>query len=265
MSTASLHIQLLGTFNLVDGDEPIAALHTARLQSLLAFLLLKRGASVPRRQIAFNFWPESSETQAQTNLRQLLHTLRRRLPRADDYLLVDARTVGWRGDGDYTLDVAEFEEALCAAAVHAGLPKISALERAVLLYTGDLLPDCYDEWIIPVREHLAQAFVLALEELIVLHEAQRNYSAAIGHAQRLLRYDAIHEATYRHLIRLYALIDDRAAALRVYHTCVSVLEEELAVAPSAATREAYAHLLRVDSALSVARPARLLFVGCQNE
>jgi len=115
MSTAPLRIQLLGAFNLVDGDEPIGALHTARLQSLLAVLLLNRGVAQTRQQIAFRFWPETSDAQAQTNLRQLLHTLKRRLPRAGDYLQVDERTVGWRSNADYTLDVAEFEQAILVA------------------------------------------------------------------------------------------------------------------------------------------------------
>ena len=91
-----------------------------------------------------------------------------------------------------------------------------------------------------MRERLRQAFVTALEELVLLHEAHRNYVAAIAHAQRLLDYEPIHEATYRHLMRLFALTGDRTAALRVYHTCVSTPDRELDVRPSAAAREAYA-------------------------
>src|SRR5439155_16046891 len=63
----------------------------------------------------------------------------------------------------------------------------------------------------------------------------------------LLRHDPLHEATYRHLIRLYALMGDRAAALRTYHTCATVLERELATEPGPATREAYERLVRKDS------------------
>jgi hypothetical protein len=37
----------------------------------LAYLLLHRGVPQPRQQIAFRFWPETSDTQAQSNLRQL--------------------------------------------------------------------------------------------------------------------------------------------------------------------------------------------------
>lgn len=265
MSTAHLHVKLFGAFSIVYADEPIASLNAARLQSLLAYLLLNRDVPQTRQQIAFHFWSETTDAQAQTNLRQLLHTLKRRLPTAGDYLLVNEHTVGWRGAAAYTLDVAEFEQALLVETKAVGRAKIGALTRAVATYTGDLLPGCYEEWIIPVRERLAQAFVLALEQLTLLHEERREYAAAITHAQRLLRYDPIHEATYRHLMRLLALTGDRSAALRIYHTCVTVLERELAVPPSIATQEAYARLLHVDESHRSVPPARLPFVGRQPE
>ncbi len=217
-----------------------------RLQSLLAYLLIHRAAPQTRQQIAFLFWPETSDAQAQTNLRQLLHTLKRRFPNPEAYLRVDERTVGWRADAAYSLDVAIFENALGRAALAQGPAKIAGLEQAVAAYAGDLMPGCYDDWILPVRERLAQAYVGAMEQLVLLHEERRNHASAIAHAQQLLRYDPLHEATYRRLMRLYALTGDRAAALRVYHTCASALERELDVAPSPATQEVYERLRQVD-------------------
>jgi len=265
MATTGLRIHLFGTFRLVYQDQAITSLQAARLQTLLAYLLLNRTIPQTRQQLAFRFWPDTSDAQAQTNLRQLLHTLRQRLPNADAYLLVNERTVGWRTDAAYTFDVAEFEQALQTASKAVGQAKISALEQAVTLYTGDLLPTCYDDWVIPVREQLAQAFVSAVEQLVLLHEERRNYSAAITHAQRLLGYDPLQENTYRHLMRLLALTGDRAAALRVYHDCVARFERELGVPPNAATRETYEHLLQVDNPALETLGVRLPFVGRQVE
>lgn len=265
MAETLLRAQLLGAFSLSRGDDPLASLNAPRLQSLIAYLLVHRAAPRTRQQIAFLFWPETSDAQAQTNLRQLLHTLRRRFPNAEAYLRIDERTIGWRSDAHYSLDVAIFENALDAAALAQGPAKIAALEQAVAAYTGDLLPGYYDDWVLPVRERLAQTFVGALEALILLHEERRYYAKAIAHAQRLLRYDPLHEATCRHLMRLFALTDDRAAALRVYHTCASALERELAVAPSPATQEVYERLLQVEIAPTPPRSVRLPFVGRQAE
>jgi DNA-binding SARP family transcriptional activator len=40
------------------------------------------------------------------------------------------------------------------------------------------------------------------------------------------------EASYRHLMRLYTVSGNRAAAMRIYQNCVAVLKRELAVEPS---------------------------------
>jgi hypothetical protein len=120
---------------------------------------------------------------------------------------------------------------------------LQALERATTFYKGDLLPSCYDEWIIPHRERYHQANLNALEHLIRLLEENHDYHSAIQNAQRLLRYDPLHESTYRDLIRLHAVNGDRASALRVYHTCTTILQRELDVMPSIATIQAYEKLL----------------------
>ena len=113
---ATLHIDLLGHFRLLYDETPVTALKTARLQSLLAYLVLQRDAPQPRSKLAFLFWPDSTESQAHTNLRNLLHHLRRALPMADLFLKAHAGTLGWRPDAPFTLDVADFENALARAA-----------------------------------------------------------------------------------------------------------------------------------------------------
>jgi DNA-binding SARP family transcriptional activator len=246
----ALHIHLLGDFRLVYNSTPVTSVNTARLQSLLAYLVLHSNAPQPRYHLAFLFWPDSTEAQAHTNLRNLLHLLRHALPDADRFLHTDTQTLQWWVDAPFTLDVADFESAMAQAeqAEQAGDPTAvrKALEKAVTLYRGELLPSCYDDWILPERERLRQAFTEVLERLILLLEDQRDYRAALGYAQRLLRHDPLHEATYRRLMRLHALSGDRAGALRVYHTCVRVLQRELAVEPSPATRQAYERLLQKD-------------------
>src|SRR5260221_8171765 len=248
----TLHIHLLGDFRLIYGEAPVRTINAPRLHALLAYLLLHRDAPQPRHHLAFVLWPDTTEAQARTNLRQLLYDLKQALPQADLFVHTDAKTLQWRPDASFRLDVAEFEEALTGADgaeqeqqrdMHASR---KALEQAIALYHGDLLPSCYDDWILPERERLRQAFTAALERLMVLLESQGDPRAAIAYAQRLVRHDSLREETYRALPPLHADGGDRAAVVRVYHTCTSVLERELGVEPSTATRKAYAYLLKVD-------------------
>ncbi len=166
----TLHIRLLGEFNLVYGSEVVQSVGTLRLQSLLARLVLHQSAPQSRRHLAFTLWSDSTESQALTNLRRELHNLRQALPAADHFLSVERQTLRWRSDAPFTLDVADFRQALAAARqaeVSADEPGIrDALAEAVALYKGDLLPGCYDDWLLNERESLRQSYLQALEQLI---------------------------------------------------------------------------------------------------
>ncbi len=268
----TLHISLLGEFLLVSGDTPVTTVDWPRLHSMLAYLVLHHTLPQSRMHLAFLLWPDSTDAQAHTNLRHLVFRLRRDLPYADYFLHADRQTLRWRSDASWTLDVADFEGAIAQAEQAQSKTEMrKALETAVEVYHGDLLPGNYDEWILPERERLHQLFLSCLERLILLLEQERDYPAAISYAQRLLRYDPLHEATYRNLMRLYAVNGERAAAIRVYHTCTTVLDRELAVEPARATREVYEQLLQKDSpSVPPASPSATLvtevpLVGRQHE
>ncbi len=131
-------------------------------------------ATPPRQQIAFTLWPDTNEEQALKNLRTLLTRLRQTQPELDRFLEVGVYALHWRPDAPCSLDVAGFEAA-CADAVAAAQrgetdAAIAAYGHAVQLYTGDLTPGWYDEWIVPERERLRQTYLDALEQLAYLLE-----------------------------------------------------------------------------------------------
>src|ERR671911_310435 len=109
MQTPVLSIRLFGALDLRYGDRLLSPLASARAETLLAYLVLHRDAPQSRQHLAFVLWPDSSEPQARTNLRHLLHDLRRALPDADRFLDITPRTLQWRPDAPFRLDVAAFE------------------------------------------------------------------------------------------------------------------------------------------------------------
>jgi DNA-binding SARP family transcriptional activator len=243
MEAAALRIRLFGALEVRLGGVVLPPFESGRAESLLAYLLLHRETPQSRQQLAFLLWPDSTEAQARTNLRHVLHNLRRALPALDRYLDVTARTLQWREGAASWLDVAAFEAALARAGRDGGGDGIAALREAADLYAGDLLAGCYDEWILGERDRLLQGYLGAVARLAELLEARGDQVRAIGYAERLLRHDPLREETYRLLMRLHDGIGDRARALRVYHACAATLERELGVEPSVATREAYEALL----------------------
>lgn len=83
--SSTLRIRLLGGLELRQGGIPLR-LESARAESLLAYLLLHRAAPQSRQHLGFLLWPDSTESQARTNLRHLLHHLRRAVPDIDRFL-----------------------------------------------------------------------------------------------------------------------------------------------------------------------------------
>lgn len=250
-----LHIYLLGRFLLLLGETPLTTITVPRVQSLLAYLVLNRNTPQNRSHLAFLLWPDSTEAQAHTNLRQLLHHLRQALPNSDQFLAISKQSLQWlptQAERSGVLDIQAFEQACIQAKqaehVHDMVGLQQALEQALHLYHGDLLPGCYEEWIIPERDRLRQMFLQAAERLSALLEEERAYPIAITVAQTLLHQDPLREATYQQLMRLHALRGDRAAALRVYHTCAKILERELGTEPSAITQAAYELLMHPEHA-----------------
>ncbi|HEV2784759.1 MAG TPA: BTAD domain-containing putative transcriptional regulator [Solirubrobacteraceae bacterium] len=244
-----LDVRLLGHVSLSLEGRPLPPLSSARAESLLAYVLLHRDAPQPRGRVAFVLWPESPEAQARTNLRHLLHKLRYSLPDADRYLDLGQRALQWRTDAPFRLDVAEFEEAVAR----------DAPAEAVALYGGDLLPDCYDDWVLVERERLRQLYLHALEALAIQHSESGDHAAAVDCAERLVRGDPLREDSHRLLMTVHDAAGDRARALRAYHACAAALERELDVRPSAATHALYARLL--PDAAAARRVGRSALVG----
>jgi DNA-binding SARP family transcriptional activator len=240
---AKLVIQLLGEFFVSYNGKPLENFGTARLQSILAYLLLHHDIPQPRQRLAFLLWPDSSESRTRNNLRQLIYQLRQALPEPDRFLTSDANTIGWKLDSDQIIDTVVLEQALAQAASAEKQRNRDveryALEQATQLALGPLLPGCYDEWITPERERIQALLTEAIQRLSTLQEQRRDYTAAIHTNQVLLRMDPLDETLYILLMRLHRLNDDSAGAVRIYQTARETLNRELGIPPGPALQQAY--------------------------
>ena len=248
---ASIRIQLFNNLSIASGGETVTTVNSNRLQSLLAYLVLHAGVPQSREQLAYRLWPESGEAQARTNLRQLLHHLRRAVPAEACLLEADTQTVLWRREATCVIDVVEFDRAVAEAAEAGkrgdGTAERRLLEEAALLYQDDLLRGLYDDWLQPHRARYRQQLTEAVSRLAGLAEAQGDFTAAIRHAERLVGLDPLSEVHHQMLIRLHAAHHDRASALRAYHQCKQVLRRELAVDPCVGTRALFEQILRSEA------------------
>jgi predicted ATPase/DNA-binding SARP family transcriptional activator len=237
-----LSIYLFGQLRVLAGSPADGAPHPFRglpkTLPLWAYLLLHHKQALKRDRLAFTFWPDASEELARTNLRRHLHDLRRALPAPSPdapWLLVEGESVQWNPDAPYWLDVAEFER---LSATPEGLA------AAVSLYTEDLLPEVYDDWIFFERERLRNLLFADLERLIAQYQARGDLKRAIACAGQILRHDPLREETARLLMTLHHRAGDRNAALQEYRRIERGLRDELGAPPMPETQAAYEAIVR---------------------
>jgi DNA-binding SARP family transcriptional activator/predicted ATPase len=245
-----MQINLFGNLRISFAGRPVTAVNTHRLHSLIAYLILHGNVPQPRERLAFMLWPDSSESQARTNLRQLLHHMKRALPSECNLLVTDHFAVQWRQDASCAIDAVDFQAAIAeAASARMGNNRereIQSLKIAAQLYEDDLLPALYDDWLTPLREDYRRRISEVLYRLATLFEEQREYAAAIPSAERLVALDSLNESHHQLLIRLHAANHDRASALRAYHQCMRVLRREMGVEPGPATIELFERILKAE-------------------
>jgi DNA-binding SARP family transcriptional activator/predicted ATPase len=249
-----MQVNLFGNLRISFAGRPVTAVNTNRLHSLIAYLILHGDAPHPRERLAFVLWPASSESQARTNLRQLLHHLKRALPAESSVLVTNHLEVQWRKDAPCTIDTVDFQAAITEAgsarAAQDRARESQSLITAAQLYEDDLLPALYDDWITPIRENYRRNMSEVLHRLATLCEESREYATAIPWAERLVALDSLSESNHQLLIRLHAANHDRSSALRAYHQCMRVLRREMGVDPGAVTRELFEQILKAKPRVS---------------
>jgi DNA-binding SARP family transcriptional activator/predicted ATPase len=245
-----MRINLFGNLRMSFAGHPVTAVNTNRLHSLLAYLILHGDAPQPRERLAFVLWPASSESQARTNLRQLLHHLKRALPNECNLLATDHLAVRWRQDATCSIDTVDFQAAIAEAGSarteNNRAREIQSLTTAAQLYEDDLLPALYDDWLTPLRDDYRRRITEVVHRLATLFEEQKEYAAAIPWAERLVALDSLSESHHQLLIRLHAANHDRSSALRAYHQCMRVLRREMGVEPGPATMELLERILKAE-------------------
>ena len=245
VAPSKLEIQLLGRFDIqVAGHVlPETAISGRKARSLLKLLALQRHGRIVRDQAMETLWPDLDEDAAASQLYKALHHIRKAFESEDedaaDWLAITDGTISLVPPGGTATDVRRFEES-----ARSGLQRncIPDLEMAVSAYAGDLLPtDLYAEWISLPREHYRQLYLDVLTTLAQQYEKRGALSEAAQMLRLALEKDPALESAHRALMRIFTLRGQPTRAFRQYDLCREVLHRELAIGPSAMTKEVLEH------------------------
>lgn len=250
---AQFSLRVLGTLELDADTRPVIRFFRSdKIRALLIFLAMESGRPHQRRALATMLWSEFSEQAALGNLRKALFYLRETLNRAgpgccESLLTIDRQSVQFNLI-NFDVDALCFQRLLTDVEEHIhqsldSCPSCRArLIQAEELYRGDLLPGFtlsdaagFEEWALPVQEHLRQKAILCLHHLSAIFEREEDFERAEKYAIRLMHMDPYREKTARQLMRIFSKTDRRSAALELYKRLSGRLQSEIGVYPGERT------------------------------
>lgn len=216
-----IELELLGGFKLtVDGRAAAPAVPAQRFVALLAI----KEATLRRGFVAGTLWPDATEQRALASLRSALWRLRR----IDDGVVVSSRA-GLRIGGQVSVDVHR-TVATCDALINGDFRRLPAAIPDELSH--DLLPDWYDDWVMPERERVRQLRLHALEALGYHLIAERRFAGAIEAGMVATRAEPLRESAHRLLVRAHLAEGNVSEALRQYRSYVQLVNEALGINPT---------------------------------
>jgi len=239
-----VEIRCFGGFALAVDGEPVSLRRVRpRARQALRMLALHAGRAVHRDQLVDALWRELDPEAATHNLHVAVSSLRATLepgaPRGRSRLVVREST-------GYTLalpsgsrcDVLDFDERVTAAdtlrARRDTAGALAALEQALALYTGEVLPEEGPaEWVIGPRDQYRLRASAAAGLVGELHLADGDAHAAAEAALRSIEIDPCRDPSWRLLISAYDAAGDLAAAERARRSYAEVLQQLGVVADSA--------------------------------
>ncbi len=227
---------LLGDFRIEFKGQPVS-LPPYRTYGLLGILLLRPGA-VSRQFLISALFPDLPENPARSRLSDLLWLVRNTLPGIP--IAASALEVGIPKETRW-LDVEHFldltGQAKTSHSVEACLASLDA-------YSGELLPGCLDDWLLAEREHLHTQFIETLRDTCQMLAARQQHTDVLPRLQRLAREEPYDEDAVCLLMKTYAALGQRGAALAAYERFANKLMVEMKLSPESETR-AIAQAIRV--------------------
>lgn len=232
----SWHITLLGGLQLFHNHQELKAFQHRKVGVLLAYLAYYQDRRHERDDLVRLLWPDGALDAGRNSLNVALSRLRKHLD--DPRLLGSDRYQVWLSTEHLSTDVAKLQVALKQARLLVAEPprQTTALEAALALFTGSLLPGFNEPWVTVERQYLTEEHLRLLEQLAQRRADDRAWDKAIEYARRALLLDPYREASHQLLLRLYRDSGQPQLARSHYDDLLKRFQEELHTLPSPETR-----------------------------
>ena len=212
-------LRLLGCWQLLCNGQATAV--GARQQRLIAALALVGQRS--RSYLAGLLWPESPERQASGSLRATLFKVRHQLPG-----LLDDGIDPVSLSTEVAVDVQALRRSAEAARTGIGI----GAGIAEKLFSAELLPGWYDDWVVFQQERLREVRISALEAIARHHLGTDDPAAAVAAAMHAAAIEPLRESAHALMIRGQIHAGNAAGAHRTLEDFRRRLRDEMGLEPS---------------------------------
>jgi DNA-binding SARP family transcriptional activator len=212
-------------------------------------IVLAKGGGVDRAVAAANLWSRGTDTQARTNLRQTLASIRKAFSGSD---IIDSKASALRvHDNAVRSDVDAF---VCSDFNEI----LQHLETLGPLLDGLQLDEPgFSDWLTQERASLQRQVTTTLFELSEELMTRGELSDAQTVTQKLITLDEFDEGAHRQLMRIYVLQGAPAKALRHYDSLRDLLSKELDTMPGEATQQLMMSLRETDGVITRSKDGAL--------
>ena len=243
-----LDIRMFGKFEMIYNEQMLNLGHsqTTKAMKLLQLLLFYGEQGIHRSQIIQYLFGVDAEGDLQTNLRVVVHNLRKILEKSGlpkgDYISIESGVYRFAADFDIKVDVHTFEELIKYTKSVVEAEKYKLLKEANALYRGHLLPEIYGEdWVVINSARLQNLYTECLEILLGIMRKK-------GHFQEM--YETSNYAASLYPLdewQVYAMealvaMGETKAALALYEKTTAMYFEELLMPPSDQMMECFQHM-----------------------
>jgi DNA-binding SARP family transcriptional activator len=225
--TTMVRIGVLGGFSIEAGGIPISGLVNGSQRLLILLALADR--TVTRSAAANALWPDATPERAAVALRSALARLS---PPVRDAVFAESASLAL--GRSVRVDLREARVLAHRILDTADLIELDGdiASDAIATLSSDLLPDWYDEWIVPLSDEWRHLRASALEAIAIrLHDAGR-YGEAASAARAAVVADPLRETPHGILIRILMSEGNRASAIDVYENFRATLQGILDIEPT---------------------------------
>jgi DNA-binding SARP family transcriptional activator len=240
----ALYITCFGGFAVQRFGFPVALCSNCNGQTILRYLITQQGYRASVDTLMATLWPEDEAEVAHHKLQVAVSALRRSLNSGFDvdpgggYILCKNRVYQLNPLIPLRSDVDEFLAYYQVGQQYNSEKAAIQFEKACQLYAGPFLTeDLYADWSFMRREQLSHIYLSMCGTLAEYYLEAGQYDDTIKWATAILKENQSDEAAHRQLIRAYFALGRRSDALRQFHRCQYVLNEELGVQPMPETLE----------------------------